>query len=163
MKKRFQGIVNFSDERICSSIKMKANEAIVINLILRMTNKEPLNLSSHKINLFVSSKTNSNDIYYSNSMVKIVNAERGLIQCEIPSFTFEKGKYLGAIEVLDLEEKNFLSTNCLEFDVDFALGNNRNIDTLAPKEKIETLQQLDMYVTRALERLQELEERMGDR
>lgn len=158
MKKRFQGIVDFNNEKICSKIKTKINEDIIINLILRLS-KDAINLSNHRVNLFVVSKSDKNNAYYSNSMVKIISNERGLIQCEIPGFTFEKGGYIGVIEVLSLEEGNFISSTCLEFEVDTAIS-SRSVEILAPQDKIETLQQLDIYIQNALEALEKLKERM---
>ena len=73
MKKRFQGILDFHKGRKQIMIKSKVNETILASILLR-NNGQPLNVEGKKINIFISSATNNNEILYSSSVIKLINS-----------------------------------------------------------------------------------------
>lgn len=158
MKKRFQGILDFHKGRKQIMIKSKVNETILASILLR-NNGQVLNVEGKKINIFISSVTNNNEILYSSSVIKVINAGKGLIQFELPGFTFSSGEYLAEIEVLDIANQNFLSCDGIHFEVTSTL-NDKQAKYLISQRKIETLFELDRYVAEASARLLELEKRM---
>ena len=158
MKKKFQGILDFCKGEGQITINSKINETILVNLSLRM-GKEYIDVVDKKVNIFIISKANRNEVLYSSSVVKCINAQKGLVQVELPSFTFYEGEYLAEIEILDVVNNNFLSCNGISFNVEKNL-NNKDAKYLISQRKIETLFELDRYVTEALQRLSELEKKM---
>ena len=158
MKKKFQGILDFCKGEGQITINSKINETILVNLSLRM-GKEYIDVVDKKVNIFIISKANRNEILYSSSVVKCINAQKGLVQIELPGFTFHEGEYLAEIEILDIVNNNFLSCNGISFNVEKNL-NDKEARYLISQRKIETLFELDRYVTEALQRLSELEKKM---
>ena len=158
MKKKFQGILDFCKGEGQITINSKINETILVNLSLRM-GKEYIDVVDKKVNIFIISKDNRNEVLYSSSVVKCINAQKGLVQVELPGFTFHEGEYLAEIEILDVVNNNFLSCNGISFNVEKNL-NNKDAKYLISQRKIETLFELDRYVTEALQRLSELEKKM---
>lgn len=158
MKKKFQGILDFCKGEGQITINSKINETILVNLSLRM-GKEYIDVVDKKVNIFIISKANRNEVLYSSSVVKCINAQKGLVQIELPGFTFHEGEYLAEIEILDIVNNNFLSCNGISFNVEKNL-NNKAARYLISQRKIETLFELDRYVTEALQRLSELEKKM---
>ena len=158
MKKKFQGILDFCKGEGQITINSKINETILVNLSLRM-GKECIDVVNKKVNIFIISKANRNEVLYSSSVVKCINAQKGLVQVELPGFTFYEGEYLAEIEILDVVNNNFLSCNGISFNVEKNL-NNKDAKYLISQRKIETLFELDRYVTEALQRLSELEKKM---
>ena len=158
MKKKFQGILDFCKGEGQITINSKINETILVNLSLRMGN-EYIDVVDKKVNIFIISKANSNEVLYSSSVVKYINAQKGLVQIELPGFTFHEGEYLAEIEILDIVNNNFLGCNGISFNVEKNL-NNKDAKYLISQRKIETLFELDRYVTEALQRLSELEKKM---
>ena len=158
MKKKFQGILDFCKGEGQITINSKINETILVNLSLRM-GKEYIDVVDKKVNIFIISKANRNEVLYSSSVVKCINAQKGLVQVELPGFTFHEGEYLAEIEILDIVNNNFLSCNGISFNVEKNL-NNKDAKYLISQRKIETLFELDRYVTEALQRLSELEKKM---
>ena len=158
MKKKFQGILDFCKGEGQITINSKINETILVNLSLRM-GKEYIDVDDKKVNIFIISKANRNEVLYSSSVVKCINAQKGLVQIELPGFTFHEGEYLAEIEILDIVNNNFLSCNGISFNVEKNL-NNKDAKYLISQRKIETLFELDRYVTEALQRLSELEKKM---
>ena len=158
MKKKFQGILDFCKGEGQITINSKINETILVNLSLRM-GKEYIDVVDKKVNIFIISKANRNEVLYSSSVVKCINAQKGLVQIELPGFTFHEGEYLAEIEILDIVNNNFLSCNGISFNVEKNL-NNKDAKYLISQRKIETLFELDRYVTEALQRLSELEKKM---
>ena len=158
MKKKFQGILDFCKGEGQITINSKINETILVNLSLRM-GKEYIDVDDKKVNIFIISKANRNEILYSSSVVKCINAQKGLVKVKLPSFTFYEGEYLAEIEILDVVNNNFLSCNGISFNVEKNL-NNKDAKYLISQRKIETLFELDRYVTEALQRLSELEKKM---
>ena len=158
MKKKFQGILDFCKGEGQITINSKINETILVNLSLRM-GKEYIDVVNKKVNIFIISKANRNEVLYSSSVVKCINAQKGLVQIELPGFTFHEGEYLAEIEILDIVNNNFLSCNGISFNVEKNL-NNKDAKYLISQRKIETLFELDRYVTEALQRLSELEKKM---
>ena len=158
MKKKFQGILDFCKGEGQITINSKINETILVNLSLRM-GKEYIDVVDKKVNIFIISKANRNEILYSSSVVKCINAQKGLVQIELPGFTFHEGEYLAEIEILDIVNNNFLSCNGISFNVEKNL-NDKEAGYLISQRKIETLFELDRYVTEALQRLSELEKKM---
>ena len=158
MKKKFQGILDFCKGEGQITINSKINETILVNLSLRM-GKEYIDVDDKKVNIFIISKANRNEILYSSSVVKCINAQKGLVQIELPGFTFHEGEYLAEIEILDIVNNNFLSCNGISFNVEKNL-NDKEAGYLISQRKIETLFELDRYVTEALQRLSELEKKM---
>ena len=158
MKKKFQGILDFCKGEGQITINSKINETILVNLSLRM-GKEYIDVDDKKVNIFIISKANRNEVLYSSSVVKCINAQKGLVQIELPGFTFHEGEYLAEIEILDVVNNNFLSCNGISFNVEKNL-NNKDAKYLISQRKIETLFELDRYVTEALQRLSELEKKM---
>ena len=158
MKKKFQGILDFCKGEGQITINSKINETILVNLSLRM-GKEYIDVVDKKVNIFIISKANRNEVLYSSSVVKCINAQKGLVQVELPGFTFHEGEYLAEIEILDIVNNNFLSCNGISFNVEKNL-NNKAAKYLISQRKIETLFELDRYVTEALQRLSELEKKM---
>lgn len=158
MKKKFQGILDFCKGEGQITINSKINETILVNLSLRM-GKEYIDVVDKKVNIFIISKANRNEVLYSSSVVKCINAQKGLVQVELPGFTFHEGEYLAEIEILDIVNNNFLSCNGISFNVEKNL-NNKAARYLISQRKIETLFELDRYVTEALQRLSELEKKM---
>lgn len=161
MKKKFQGILDFCKGEGQITINSKINETILVNLSLRM-GKECIDVVGKKVNIFIISKANRNEVLYSSSVVKCINARKGLVQVELPGFTFHKGEYLAEIEILDIVNNNFLSCNGISFNVEKNL-NDKDARYLISQRKIETLLELDRYVTEALQRLSELEKKMEGR
>ena len=161
MKKKFQGILDFCKGEGQITINSKINETILVNLSLRM-GKEYIDVVDKKVNIFIISKANRNEVLYSSSVVKCINAQKGLVQIELPGFTFHEGEYLAEIEILDIVNNNFLSCNGISFNVEKNL-NNKDAKYLISQRKIETLFELDRYVTEALQRLSELEKKMEGR
>ena len=158
MKKKFQGILDFCKGEGQITINSKINETILVNLSLRM-GKEYIDVVDKKVNIFIISKDNRNEVLYSSSVVKCINAQKGLVQIELPGFTFHEGEYLAEIEILDIVNNNFLSCNGISFNVEKNL-NDKEARYLISQRKIETLFELDRYVTEALQRLSELEKKM---
>lgn len=158
MKKKFQGILDFCKGEGQITINSKINETILVNLSLRM-GKEYIDVVDKKVNIFIISKANRNEVLYSSSVVKCINAQKGLVQVELPGFTFHEGEYLAEIEILDIVNNNFLSCNGISFNVEKNL-NDKEARYLISQRKIETLFELDRYVTEALQRLSELEKKM---
>lgn len=158
MKKKFQGILDFCKGEGQITINSKINETILVNLSLRM-GKEYIDVVDKKVNIFIISKANRNEVLYSSSVVKCINAQKGLVQIELPGFTFHEGEYLAEIEILDIVNNNFLSCNGISFNVEKNL-NDKEAGYLISQRKIETLFELDRYVTEALQRLSELEKKM---
>lgn len=158
MKKKFQGILDFCKGEGQITINSKINETILVNLSLRM-GKEYIDVVDKKVNIFIISKANRNEVLYSSSVVKCINAQKGLVQIELPGFTFHEGEYLAEIEILDIVNNNFLSCNGISFNVEKNL-NDKEARYLISQRKIETLFELDRYVTEALQRLSELEKKM---
>ena len=158
MKKKFQGILDFCKGEGQITINSKINETILVNLSLRM-GKEYIDVVDKKVNIFIISKANRNEVLYSSSVVKCINAQKGLVQIELPGFTFHEGEYLAEIEILDIVNNNFLSGNGISFNVEKNL-NDKEARYLISQRKIETLFELDRYVTEALQRLSELEKKM---
>lgn len=158
MKKKFQGILDFCKGEGQITINSKINETILVNLSLRM-GKEYIDVVDKKVNIFIISKANRNEVLYSSSVVKCINAQKGLVQVELPGFTFHEGEYLAEIEILDIVNNNFLSCNGISFNVEKNL-NDKDARYLISQRKIETLFELDRYVTEALQRLSELEKKM---
>lgn len=158
MKKKFQGILDFCKGEGQITINSKINETILVNLSLRM-GKEYIDVVDKKVNIFIISKANRNEVLYSSSVVKCINAQKGLVQVELPGFTFHEGEYLAEIEILDIVNNNFLSCNGISFNVEKNL-NDKEAGYLISQRKIETLFELDRYVTEALQRLSELEKKM---
>lgn len=158
MKKKFQGILDFCKGEGQITINSKINETILVNLSLRM-GKEYIDVVDKKVNIFIISKANRNEVLYSSSVVKCINAQKGLVQVELPGFTFHEGEYLAEIEILDIVNNNFLSCNGIYFNVEKNL-NDKEAGYLISQRKIETLFELDRYVTEALQRLSELEKKM---
>ena len=158
MKKKFQGILDFCKGEGQITINSKINETILVNLSLRM-GKEYIDVVDKKVNIFIISKANRNEVLYSSSVVKCINAQKGLVQIELPGFTFHEGEYLAEIEILDVVNNNFLSCNGISFNVEKNL-NNKDAKYLISQRKIEPLFELDRYVTEALQRLSELEKKM---
>ena len=158
MKKKFQGILDFCKGEGQITINSKINETILVNLSLRM-GKEYIDVDDKKVNIFIISKANRNEVLYSSSVVKCINAQKGLVQIELPGFTFHEGEYLAEIEILDIVNNNFLSCNGISFNVEKNL-NDKEAMYLISQRKIETLFELDRYVTEALQRLSELEKKM---
>ena len=158
MKKKFQGILDFYKGEGQITINSKINETILVNLSLRM-GKEYIDVVDKKVNIFIISKANRNEVLYSSSVVKCINAQKGLVQIELPGFTFHEGEYLAEIEILDIVNNNFLSCNGISFNVEKNL-NDKEARYLISQRKIETLFELDRYVTEALQRLSELEKKM---
>lgn len=158
MKKKFQGILDFCKSEGQITINSKINETILVNLSLRM-GKEYIDVVDKKVNIFIISKANRNEVLYSSSVVKCINAQKGLVQIELPGFTFHEGEYLAEIEILDIVNNNFLSCNGISFNVEKNL-NDKEARYLISQRKIETLFELDRYVTEALQRLSELEKKM---
>ena len=158
MKKKFQGILDFCKGEGQITINSKINETILVNLSLRM-GKEYIDVVDKKVNIFIISKDNRNEVLYSSSVVKCINAQKGLVQIELPGFTFHEGEYLAEIEILDIVNNNFLSCNGISFNVEKNL-NDKEAGYLISQRKIETLFELDRYVTEALQRLSELEKKM---
>ena len=158
MKKKFQGILDFCKGEGQITINSKINETILVNLSLRM-GKEYIDVVDKKVNIFIISKANRNEVLYSSSVVKCINAQKALVQIELPGFTFYEGEYLAEIEILDVVNNNFLSCNGISFNVEKNL-NNKDAKYLISQRKIETLFELDRYVTEALQRLSELEKKM---
>lgn len=158
MKKKFQGILDFCKGEGQITINSKINETILVNLSLRM-GKEYIDVVDKKVNIFIISKANRNEVLYSSSVVKCINAQKGLVQVELPGFTFHEGEYLAEIEILDIVNNNFLSCNGISFNVEKNL-NDKDAGYLISQRKIETLFELDRYVTEALQRLSELEKKM---
>ena len=158
MKKKFQGILDFCKGEGQITINSKINETILVNLSLRM-GKEYIDVVDKKVNIFIISKANHNEVLYSSSVVKCINAQKGLVQVELPGFTFHEGEYLAEIEILDIVNNNFLSCNGISFKVEKNL-NDKEARYLISQRKIETLFELDRYVTEALQRLSELEKKM---
>lgn len=158
MKKKFQGILDFCKGEGQITINSKINETILVNLSLRM-GKEYIDVVDKKVNIFIISKANRNEVLYSSSVVKCINAQKGLVQIELPGFTFHEGEYLAEIEILDIVNNNFLSCNGISFNVEKNL-NDKDARYLISQRKIETLFELDRYVTEALQRLSELEKKM---
>ena len=158
MKKKFQGILDFCKGEGQITINSKINETILVNLSLRM-GKEYIDVVGKKVNIFIISKANRNEVLYSSSVVKCINAQKGLVQIELPGFTFHEGEYLAEIEILDIVNNNFLSCNGISFNVEKNL-NDKEAMYLISQRKIETLFELDRYVTEALQRLSELEKKM---
>ena len=158
MKKKFQGILDFCKGEGQITINSKINETILVNLSLRM-GKEYIDVVDKKVNIFIISKANRNEVLYSSSVVKCINAQKGLVQVELPGFTFHEGEYLAEIEILDIVNNNFLSCNGISFNVEKNL-NDKEAMYLISQRKIETLFELDRYVTEALQRLSELEKKM---
>ena len=158
MKKKFQGILDFCKGEGQITINSKINETILVNLSLRM-GKEYIDVDDKKVNIFIISKANRNEVLYSSSVVKCINAQKGLVQIELPGFTFHEGEYLAEIEILDIVNNNFLSCNGISFNVEKNL-NDKEVGYLISQRKIETLFELDRYVTEALQRLSELEKKM---
>lgn len=158
MKKKFQGILDFCKGEGQITINSKINETILVNLSLRM-GKEYIDVVDKKVNIFIISKANRNEVLYSSSVVKCINAQKGLVQIELPGFTFHEGEYLAEIEILDIVNNNFLSCNGISFNVEKNL-NDKDAGYLISQRKIETLFELDRYVTEALQRLSELEKKM---
>lgn len=158
MKKKFQGILDFCKGEGQITINSKINETILVNLLLRM-GKECIDVVGKKVNIFIISKANRNEVLYSSSVVKCINARKGLVQVELPGFTFHEGEYLAEIEILDIVNNNFLSCNGISFNVEKNL-NDKDARYLISQRKIETLFELDRYVTEALQRLSELEKKM---
>lgn len=158
MKKKFQGILDFCKSEGQITINSKINETILVNLSLRMGN-ECIDVVDKKVNIFIISKANRNEVLYSSSVVKYINAQKGLVQIELPGFTFHEGEYLAEIEILDIVNNNFLSCNGISFNVEKNL-NDKDARYLISQRKIETLFELDRYVTEALQRLSELEKKM---
>lgn len=158
MKKKFQGILDFCKGEGQITINSKINETILVNLSLRM-GKEYIDVVDKKVNIFIISKANRNEVLYSSSVVKCINAQKGLVQIELPGFTFHEGEYLAEIEILDIVNNNFLSCNGISFNVEKNL-NDKEAMYLISQRKIETLFELDRYVTEALQRLSELEKKM---
>ena len=158
MKKKFQGILDFCKGEGQITINSKINETILVNLSLRM-GKEYIDVVDKKVNIFIISKANRNEVLYSSSVVKCINAQKGLVQIELPGFTFHEGEYLAEIEILDIVNNNFLSCNGISFNVEKNL-NDKEVGYLISQRKIETLFELDRYVTEALQRLSELEKKM---
>ena len=158
MKKKFQGILDFCKGEGQITINSKINETILVNLSLRM-GKEYIDVVDKKVNIFIISKANRNEVLYSSSVVKCISAQKGLVQIELPGFTFHEGEYLAEIEILDIVNNNFLSCNGISFNVEKNL-NDKDARYLISQRKIETLFELDRYVTEALQRLSELEKKM---
>ena len=158
MKKKFQGILDFCKGEGQITINSKINETILVNLSLRM-GKEYIDVVDKKVNIFIISKANRNEVLYSSSVVKCISAQKGLVQIELPGFTFHEGEYLAEIEILDIVNNNFLSCNGISFNVEKNL-NDKEAGYLISQRKIETLFELDRYVTEALQRLSELEKKM---
>lgn len=158
MKKKFQGILDFCKGEGQITINSKINETILVNLSLRM-GKEYIDVVDKKVNIFIISKANRNEVLYSSSVVKCISAQKGLVQIELPGFTFHEGEYLAEIEILDIVNNNFLSCNGISFNVEKNL-NDKEARYLISQRKIETLFELDRYVTEALQRLSELEKKM---
>ena len=158
MKKKFQGILDFCKGEGQITINSKINETILVNLSLRM-GKEYIDVVDKKVNIFIISKANRNEVLYSSSVVKCINAQKGLVQIELPGFTFHEAEYLAEIEILDIVNNNFLSCNGISFNVEKNL-NDKEAGYLISQRKIETLFELDRYVTEALQRLSELEKKM---
>lgn len=158
MKKKFQGILDFCKGEGQITINSKINETILVNLSLRM-GKEYIDVVDKKVNIFIISKANRNEVLYSSSVVKCINAQKGLVQIELPGFTFHEGEYLAEIEILDIVNNNLLSCNGISFNVEKNL-NDKEAGYLISQRKIETLFELDRYVTEALQRLSELEKKM---
>ena len=158
MKKKFQGILDFCKGEGQITINSKINETLLVNLSLRM-GKEYIDVDDKKVNIFIISKANRNEVLYSSSVVKCINAQKGLVQIELPGFTFHEGEYLAEIEILDIVNNNFLSCNGISFNVEKNL-NDKEAIYLISQRKIETLFELDRYVTEALQRLSELEKKM---
>lgn len=160
MKKRFQGVLDFNSDRNSIKIKSKINETILATIILKM-GKEVINLSGTKVNIYIVSREDRNEILYSSSRVKVISPQRGLISFELPGYTFKCGNYIAEIEIIDIENNNYLSCDGITFDITGTL-NDREVEYLASKEKIETLLQLDAYIKGALETLSKYEKRMEE-
>lgn len=161
MKKKFQGILDFCKGEGQITINSKINETILVNLSLRM-GKKCIDVVGKKVNIFIISRANRNEVLYSSSVVKCISARKGLVQVELPGFTFHEGEYLAEIEILDIVNNNFLSCNGISFNVEKNL-NDKDARYLISQRKIETLFELDRYVTEALQRLSELEKKMEGR
>ena len=160
MKKRFQGILDFTSEDNNVKIKSKINETILATIILKM-GREVINLTDCKVNIYIVSKEDNNEILYSNSKVKVISPLRGLISFELPGYTFQQGSYIAEIEIIDIKNNNFLTCGGINFDITGTL-NDRRTEYVAEKSKIETLLQLDAYIKKALETLKKYEEKMEE-
>ena len=68
MKKKFQGILDFCKGEGQITINSKINETILVNLSLRM-GKEYIDVDDKKVNIFIISKDNRNEVLYSSSVV----------------------------------------------------------------------------------------------
>lgn len=160
MKKRFQGVLDFNNDSNIMKIKSNINETILATIILKM-GKEAINLAGCKVNIYIVSKDDRNEVLYSSSKVKIVSSLRGLISFELPGYTFQPGNYLAEIEIIDTENNNYLSCDGISFDIVGTL-NDRKVEYYAEKEKIETLLQLDAYIKKAMETLGKYEKKMEE-
>ena len=160
MKRRFQGVLDFDNDNNSMNIRSKINETILATVILKM-GREVINLTGCKVNIYIVSKDDKREVLYSSSKVKVISPLRGLISFELPGYTFQHGSYKAEIEIIDSESKNFLSCSGITFDITGTL-NDKKVEYLAEREKIETLLQLDAYIKQALESLNQYREKMEE-
>ena len=160
MKRTYQGILDFIKSRNNIIIEAKINETISATLILKM-GKEVIDLTGKKVNIYVVSKKDNNEFLYSNSKIKIINPKKGLVNFELPGFTFRPEEYEAEIEIIDVENNNYLSCRGINFKVENTL-NNQEIKYFISQREIDTLMELDAYVSAALQRLAKYEKKMEE-